>query len=246
MPVTPEQVEHAGKGRLSPARPIRILIAEADADERARYRDAFELAGCEVTEAADGRDAMAKAFLLAPSLVITELTLPFVNGYALCDILRRDPLTADVPILVVTGAPLSEPAEQIEVDAVLLKPATPARLVTEAQRLLATSRDVQARSAASRRQPATQQPHAADLQRSSPSQRRIVRTKAHQRFTTTSPPLPAPALSCPSCDRALKYEHSHIGGVSDRYPEQWDYFICPTGCGVFQYRQRTRRVRHMD
>jgi hypothetical protein len=33
--------------------------------------------------------------------------------------------------------------------------------------------------------------------------------------------------------------------VSERNMEQWDYFVCPRGCGTFQYRQRTRRLRKM-
>jgi len=41
----------------------------------------------------------------------------------------------------------------------------------------------------------------------------------------------------------LKYLHSHIGGVSARHSEQWDYFECPGACGTFQYRERTRRLR---
>ena len=203
-----------------------VLIADADAETRTLYRDAFTGAGCDVVEAADGRDALAKAFPSPPSLVITELTLPFVDGYALCDILRRDPLTSCVPILVVTAAHSAKRAERMGVDALLLKPAAPDRLVREARRILATPRAPAAAPSTTRRG------------RSS--------AKAHQRFTTTSPPTSPPALSCPSCDRALKYEHSHVGGVSDHHPEQWDYFLCSSGCGVFQYRQRTRRIRLVE
>ena len=50
-------------------------------------------------------------------------------------------------------------------------------------------------------------------------------------------------LVCPSCDQALKYLRSHIGGVSARHLEQWDYFECPAGCGSFQYRERTKKLR---
>jgi hypothetical protein len=39
---------------------------------------------------------------------------------------------------------------------------------------------------------------------------------------------------------------SHVGGVNSLHREQWDYFSCPAGCGTFQYRQRTRRVRRME
>jgi CheY-like chemotaxis protein len=226
--------------------PTVVLIADADAETRALYRDAFARAGCDVVEAADGRDALAKAFPTPPSVVITELTLPFVNGYALCDLLRRDPLTAGVPILVVTAAQPEERAERIGVDALLLKPTAPDSLVREARRLLATPRAPDSPSSLARRYPTAHQEQSVDRLAPSGTQRGITCAKAHQRFTTTSPPKSPPALSCPSCDRTLKYEKSHIGGVSDRHSEQWDYFTCSSGCGVFQYRQRTRRVRHLE
>jgi CheY-like chemotaxis protein len=195
---------------------------------------------------ADGRDALAKAFPSPPSLVITELTLAFVNGYALCDILRRDPLTADVPILVVTAADPAERTERIGVDAFLLKPTAPDSLVREARRLLATPRALRGPSSLTREQSTMHQEQSTDVLTPSKTQRGISHAKAHQRFTTTSPPMAPPVLCCPSCDRALKYERSHVGGVSDHHPEQWDYFVCPSGCGAFQYRQRTRRVRRVE
>ena len=220
-----------------------VLIVDADAETRALYRDAFADAGCHVVEAADGRDALAKAFSFPPSLVITELTLPFVNGYALCDILRRDPLTAAVPILVVTTAYPAKRAERMGVDALLLKPTAPDSLVREARRLLATPRALGEPSSLTREHSMTHQEQSTALVAPLKTRRRISSTKAHQRFSTTSPPTSPPVLSCPSCERALTYDRSHVGGVSDRHPEQWDYFVCPGGCGVFQYRHRTRRVR---
>jgi hypothetical protein len=40
----------------------------------------------------------------------------------------------------------------------------------------------------------------------------------------------------------LQYDCSHVGGVSARHPEQWDYFLCAKH-GAFQYRHRTRKLR---
>jgi hypothetical protein len=71
-------------------------------------------------------------------------------------------------------------------------------------------------------------------------------SRLHERHDTTSPPLPPPALICPQCDQLLAYQHSHIGGVSARHAEQWDYYECPTGCGMFQYRERTRKLRKVS
>ena len=73
--------------------------------------------------------------------------------------------------------------------------------------------------------------------------RRQMLSSAHTRHETTTPPIKPPSLVCPSCDQPLRYLRSHIGGVSARQPEQWDYFECTGGCGEFQYRERTRKLR---
>jgi CheY-like chemotaxis protein len=61
------------------------------------------VAGCDIVEASNGRHALTKALVRPPSLVITEIALPLIDGAALCDILRADWMTKDVPILVVTS-----------------------------------------------------------------------------------------------------------------------------------------------
>jgi hypothetical protein len=75
--------------------------------------------------------------------------------------------------------------------------------------------------------------------------RRTASVKAHTRFVTTRPPLTPPTLMCPTCGRALAYEESYVGGVSQRHAEQWDYYGC-SACGKFQYRQRTRKLRRVE
>jgi DNA-binding response OmpR family regulator len=67
----------------------RLLIADADTDTRALYHEAFRV-GWDCVEASDGRDALAKALTRTPTLVITELYLPELDGFALCEILRRN------------------------------------------------------------------------------------------------------------------------------------------------------------
>ena len=72
---------------------------------------------------------------------------------------------------------------------------------------------------------------------------RLTLKKAHLRGDTTTPPERPPVLRCAFCDRELQYVRSHIGGVSSKHPEQWDYFVCSFGCGEFEYRARTRKLR---
>jgi DNA-binding response OmpR family regulator len=96
----PANASPAGAVATAP-RPL-VLIVEVDDDTRALYRQVLEHLGYVVIEAADGREALTKAFTPPPDLIVTETTLPFVDGYSLCQILRRDRVTTTVPILVVT------------------------------------------------------------------------------------------------------------------------------------------------
>ena len=224
--------------------PLRVLVADSDPDTRALYQTTLRLAGCEVIEASDGRDALTKALVQLPSLVITELRLPFVDGFALCEILRRDRTTASVPILVVTAE--TRPAELNRarniVDALFTKPTLPETLLLEIRRLMMPSTDGKKPSVDVRADAADKSvPSGVRLT----DHRRPVLVKAHSRLTTATPPVAPPVLTCPSCDRPLVYERSYIGGVNDRLSEQWDYFTC-CNCGGFQYRQRTRKLRSLD
>ena len=199
----------ATKGPHDHRNTVCLLVADAEDDAPSLYRESLWLAGCEVVDAAGGRDALVKALVRPPTMVIIETRLPIFDGHALCEVLRRDSATRNIPILVVTTD--TRPAEldrarAAGADAVLVKPVSPDALLIEVRRLLTSSRDLQSKSATHR---------------------------AH------------PELLCPSCPAWLIHEHSHIGGVNDRRPEQWDYYVCSASCGTFQYRQRTRKLRHV-
>ena len=214
-------------------RTSRILIADPDNDTRLLYRDLLQSTGSDVVDAVDGRDAMVKALSVRPTLVITELRLPFFDGFALCAVLRRDSSTKSVPIVVATAeSRLSEldRARSAGADVVLVKPVTPELLLREIDRLLEQSK------------PPAESPEPEGRQ---PASRRRVLNKGFERVTTTTPPRQPPDLWCPSCDRPLHYQRSFIGGVSQRHPEQWDEYACVANCGLFEYRQRTRKVRRV-
>lgn len=121
---------------------VRVLVAEADDDTRSVFGESLKRAGCDVVDAADGRDALAKALSTRPTLVITETRLPVFDGYALCEVLRRDAATRAVPIIAVTTetrAAALDRARAAGVDAVLNKPVTADRLLKEIQQLLERS-----------------------------------------------------------------------------------------------------------
>jgi CheY-like chemotaxis protein len=222
----------------------RILVADADADTRTLYRDSFTSAGYDVVEASDGREALLQALMNPPSLVISEISLPFIDGCALCEVLSRDRTTADLPILVVTTeAAQIDRARQAGADVVLIKPATIESILNEMQRLLADSTDLGERGTDTGANALTQRDESTNGPARSKHQKAL--SKSFSRSTTTTPPASPPELRCPSCDRPLRYERSEIGGVSRRHVEQWDYYACPT-CGRFQHRQRTGKLRSVS
>jgi len=221
----------------------RVLLVESDTDTRDLYEQALALSGWEIEKAEDGRDALVKAFAARPHAIVTETRLPFIDGYALCRLLRGAKETAGLPILVLTGDVLPEQiqlAREAGADLVLTKPCLPDALAAAIRRLTDSGAAPDAASAGAASNPAG---HAtADPpRRSSPRPPSLART--HQRYQTATPPLAPPALLCPICDAPLQYERSHVGGVSGRHPEQWDDYVCPRSCGAFQYRHRTRKLR---
>jgi CheY-like chemotaxis protein len=226
--------------------PLALLV-DRDEDTRQMYADYLRLSSCVIEEATDGREALAKALALNPDVVITETRLPGIDGFALCDLLRQDPATHSIPIIVVTGDAFDgdlQRAQRAGADSVLVKPCLPENLLGEMQRLLDTGVELRERTRNLLQRTDRLRAKSDELiARSHDNFRRAMLSRAHDRRDTNDPPLPPPGLVCPSCDQPLRYKYSHIGGVSARHSEQWDYFECQTGCGAFQYRQRTRKVR---
>ena len=219
----------------------RVLVADPDPDVRVLYAASFTARHWDVVHAGDGRDALVKALTHTPSLVVTELRLPFIDGVKLCEILRSDRATSRVPIAVVTSETReADRAIEAGADVVLQKPSRVETLTVEFERLMSRTVEV--------REPATVLPARAKAtveRADAVARRHIMLSRAHQRMTTTTPPCMPPKLTCPKCDTALIYDHSFVGGVSERHQEQWDYYTC-SSCGTFQYRQRTRKLRHVE
>jgi two-component system alkaline phosphatase synthesis response regulator PhoP len=93
-------------------RPEKILIADDEPDilEILKYNLVKE--GYEVTTAKDGDEALAKANVAQPDLVILDIMMPRKNGVEVCEILRAQPKFKDTLILFLTA--LSDEATQIK------------------------------------------------------------------------------------------------------------------------------------
>jgi two-component system, OmpR family, alkaline phosphatase synthesis response regulator PhoP len=81
----------------------KILIVEDDTDLLEVMRLSLKSAGYSIATATNGIEALRKARTLTPDLIVLDLILPELDGFAVCETLRKDRVTAEVPIIVVTG-----------------------------------------------------------------------------------------------------------------------------------------------
>jgi DNA-binding response OmpR family regulator len=81
----------------------KILVVEDNADQLELIRSVLEKAGFAIGTAANGTDALVKTRSISPDLIVLDLMLPGLNGFDICETLRKDPLTASVPIVMLTG-----------------------------------------------------------------------------------------------------------------------------------------------
>jgi signal transduction histidine kinase len=126
----------------SPDTGARILIAEDSATQAQRLTHILEAQGYKVTSAANGALALEMAKRHKPSLVISDVIMPVMNGYELCAQIKEDPALADVPVILVTT--LSDPQDVIRglecrADNFVLKPYDSDHLLRRVQFVLVNS-----------------------------------------------------------------------------------------------------------
>ena len=81
----------------------RILVIDDDPAISELVSINLEMAGYDVSQAEDGIKGQALALQLQPDLIILDLMLPKVDGFTVCQRLRRDERTADIPVLMLTA-----------------------------------------------------------------------------------------------------------------------------------------------
>ncbi len=116
----------------------KILVVDDDPEVVELVTFNLKKAGFSVGTATDGVEAVRKACSLAPDVILLDLMLPELDGFAVCEVLRRDPVTAAIPIIMVT-AWASELARVTGLgtgaDEYVTKPFSPRDLVARVQKL---------------------------------------------------------------------------------------------------------------
>jgi PAS domain S-box-containing protein len=96
-------LEHALMA-LSTSATTRILVVEDDASVRELLCIALRKHGFDVLEAPDGETGLALASRERPGLILLDLRLPGIDGFAVLESLKRTPETTNIPVVVVTGS----------------------------------------------------------------------------------------------------------------------------------------------
>ncbi len=84
-------------------RQIKILNVDDDATNRYILTKILSKAGYEIQEAASGKEALKKAEIDQPNLIILDVNLPDINGYEVCQQLKSNPATSVIPILSISS-----------------------------------------------------------------------------------------------------------------------------------------------
>jgi two-component system, cell cycle response regulator DivK len=120
-------------------RPPVVLIVDDFPDNREMYGEYLEHVGFRVLECGDGQTAVDIARQEMPAAILMDLSLPVLDGWQATRILKNDPATANILIIVLTGH--AEPASEKRAldagcDVFMAKPCLPIDVADKIKKLL--------------------------------------------------------------------------------------------------------------
>jgi len=81
----------------------RILVVDDEPDMLDLIAFNLREAGCRVFTADNGRDGLRHAQRTLPDLILLDVMLPDMDGFSVCELLRKLPSTASIPVVMVTA-----------------------------------------------------------------------------------------------------------------------------------------------
>jgi response regulator RpfG family c-di-GMP phosphodiesterase len=116
---------------------LRILLVDDDPALRTLLRTTFEVADVDVTEAESADVARRRIRAARPDVIVLDVNMPHTTGLELCAELKSDPVTREIPIILLTGSEggTNAAAKRAGAEAFLRKPFSPLELLSVADRL---------------------------------------------------------------------------------------------------------------
>ena len=118
----------------------RVLVVDDSLSVRKMVERALEMKGFEVLSASSGAEAMERIGTAMPDLVVCDVVMPDVDGYRICEFVRRHGALSETPVLLISGivnSAVLERAAQVRSSDVLRKPFTADDLARKVDELLA-------------------------------------------------------------------------------------------------------------
>ena len=113
-----------------------VLVVDDDSNIRSLLQQELTEAGYRVRLAEDGRKALTLIREETPGLVILDVMMPEMNGFDVAAVLKNDPATMDIPIIILSILEDKERGFRLGVDRYLTKPIDTASLFHEVDALL--------------------------------------------------------------------------------------------------------------
>jgi CheY-like chemotaxis protein len=117
----------------------KILLADDSITIQKVIELTFSDEDFEVVTVSNGRQAVEKVQEVRPDLVLCDIIMPEKDGYEVCDFIKKNPATSQIPVLLLTGAfePFDqERASRVGCDGFLAKPFEPQTLIAKVKELL--------------------------------------------------------------------------------------------------------------
>ena len=117
----------------------KILIAEDNPTNRELFRELLKARGYDVSEACDGPEALQMVEQTQPDLLLLDIGMPVLDGFAVVRAIRENPRLANLPVLAVTAYAMQGDRERIlssGFNGYLSKPINAKSLAEELERLL--------------------------------------------------------------------------------------------------------------
>lgn len=83
--------------------PGKILIVDDSVENRQLLFRTLEKAGYEILEAADGKEGLTQAVKNLPDLILLDIVMPELDGYQVCEALKKDLRTAGIPVIFLSA-----------------------------------------------------------------------------------------------------------------------------------------------
>ncbi len=81
----------------------RVLIVDDNSDNRQLLSDISDAMGLEILQAANGIDALQLAQSQLPDLILLDVSMPGMNGFEVCSLLKSNERTAQIPVILLTA-----------------------------------------------------------------------------------------------------------------------------------------------